>query len=185
MEELVAKHLVFQRPRSHSISDEESTAERLLSYPARALEEGVWVVVHFHGIGGEWISTSTERFLELLDYLAAHRDELWITTTGDGYKYQQAYKALSRVAITESRPEGFSVVVECDEGQVQTYGRPFTELYDQPLTVRNRVPGGWSRFSVRQGAETRVYNTREINGNSHAQYEVLPNAGEVVVTRLD
>jgi len=77
------------------------------------------------------------------------------------------------------------VVVECDEGQGETYGRPFTELYDQALTVRNRVPEGWSRFSVRQGEEVRAYDTRKVEGRTYAQYDAVPHAGEAVVTRLD
>lgn len=115
----------------------------------------------------------------------AHRDQLWVTTTGDGYKYQQAYQAVSRAAITSVRPDGYTVVLECDEDKVETHGRPFPEIYDQPLTVRNRVPDSWSRFSVRHGDDTREYQVMEINGQRYAQYELRPNGGEAAVTRLE
>jgi small ligand-binding sensory domain FIST len=39
--------------------------------------EGVGVIV-FHGVGGDYLSVSAEAHQQLLDYLAAHRAEIWI-----------------------------------------------------------------------------------------------------------
>jgi peptidoglycan/xylan/chitin deacetylase (PgdA/CDA1 family) len=38
--------------------------------------EGVGVIV-FHGVGGDYLSVSSEAHQQLLDYLAAHRAEIW------------------------------------------------------------------------------------------------------------
>lgn len=51
--ELMTKYLLYSRPRGQSIADENGTAEKILTYPAQALAEGAWVLVYFHGIGGE------------------------------------------------------------------------------------------------------------------------------------
>jgi peptidoglycan/xylan/chitin deacetylase (PgdA/CDA1 family) len=37
---------------------------------------GVGVIV-FHGVGGDYLSVSAEAHQQLLDYLAAHRDQIW------------------------------------------------------------------------------------------------------------
>jgi hypothetical protein len=67
---------------------------------------------------------------------------------------------------------------------VNLFGANFVELYDEPLTVRNEVPRGWSEFFVRQGIEVRSYPVIEVDGKVYAQYNVKPNVGEAVVTKL-
>jgi hypothetical protein len=67
---------------------------------------------------------------------------------------------------------------------VNTYSSTFAELYDEPLTVRNEVPKGWSDFFVRQGKEVKSYSIIEVDGESYAQYDLRPNAGEAVVTAI-
>jgi hypothetical protein len=180
---LMAKHLVVRRPRSSSISDESGTAAVITSFPQRAIDEGAWVLVLFHGVGGEWISTNLQAFVDLLDFLVAHRDQLWVTTEGVGYRYQQERQAISRVALESPTDTGFSVVIECDPEKVVTLGLPFAEAYDEPLTVRVRVPASWSRFTVQQGDAAREHQTLDIGGEHCAQFDVRPNLGPAVVTR--
>ncbi len=141
--------------------------------------------VHFHGISGEYINVTEEAFVELLDYLVACQDKLWIGTAGSVYRYQQEYEALSSVAVTDAGKDSFRVVVECDESKVNTYSSSFVELYDEPLTVRNEVPKQWSDFFVRQGKEVRGYSVTEVEGKRYAQYDVRPNAGEAVITSFN
>ncbi len=181
---LMAKHLVVRRPRSSSLSDESDTADKIASFPQRAIDERTWELVLFHGVGSEWISTNLKAFTELLDFVVAHRSQLWIATEGAGYRYQQEYQAISRVAVEPQPRVGFAVVIECDPGKVVTLGRPFTEMYDEPLTVRVRVPNSWSRFMVTQGDRTREYDALVIGGAPCAQFDVRPNVGPAVVTRL-
>lgn len=184
IEELMTKYFLYRRPSSGSMREDTGTSSRMTSYPQRAIDEGVWVPVHFHGISGEYINVTEEAFVELLDYLVSNRDKLWISTAGSVYKYQQEYDSLSNVAITDAGKHSFRVVLECDGSKVNTYGSAFAELYDVPLTVRNEVPKGWSDFFVRQGKEVKSYSVIEVNGKRYAQYSLRPNAGEAVVTAL-
>jgi hypothetical protein len=182
VEELMTKYFLYRRPSSGSMRDDIGTGSRMTSYPQRAIDEGVWVPVHFHGIAPEYLSVSEEAFVELLDYLVANRGKLWIGTAGSVYKYQQEYNALSDVSITDAGKDSFRVVLECDESKVNTYSSTFVELYDEPLTVRNEVPKGWSDFFVRQGREVKSYSVTNADGRSYAQYDVRPDAGEAIVT---
>lgn len=182
MEELMTKYFLYRRPSSGSMREDTGTSARMTSYPQRAIDEGIWVPVHFHGISGEYINVTEEAFVELLDYLVANRDKLWIGTAGSVYKYQQEYDSLCNVAITDAGKDSFRVVLECDESKVNTYSSTFVELYDEPLTVRNEVPKGWSGFFVRQGKEVKSYSVTNAGGRSYAQYDVRPNAGGVIVT---
>jgi len=41
---------------------------------------GTMINLTFHGIGGDYITTSTQAHEQLLAYLAAHRDAYWTDT---------------------------------------------------------------------------------------------------------
>lgn len=184
MDELMTKYFLYRRPSSGSMREDTGTSTKMISYPQRAIDEGVWMPVHFHGISGEYINVTEEGFVELLDYLVTCQDKLWIGTASSVYIYQQEYEALSSVSITNANKESFLVIVACDESKVNTYNVTFTELYNEPLTVRNEVPKGWSDFFVRQGKAVKSYSVIKVNGKRYAQYDVRPNAGAAVVTGL-
>ncbi len=48
--------------------------------------EGVGVIV-FHGVGGDYLSVSAEAHQQLLDYLAAHRAEIWTAPYSETMDY--------------------------------------------------------------------------------------------------
>jgi peptidoglycan/xylan/chitin deacetylase (PgdA/CDA1 family) len=48
--------------------------------------EGVSVIV-FHGVGGDYLSVSAEAHQQLLDYLAAHRAEIWTASYSETMDY--------------------------------------------------------------------------------------------------
>ncbi|MCK4375930.1 MAG: polysaccharide deacetylase family protein [Candidatus Brocadiae bacterium] len=180
MQELMRKYFLFRAPRRVGISDENDTGDPA-AFAKEALEEGKWVLVGFHGVGGQWISCSEEGFVKLCDYLAANKDELWVGTTGDVYRYVQERDAVSKVALTDATDTGFKLAIECDEGKVNTYGVPFAELYDQPLTVSVRVPESWRRFCVEQDGEVETYDTIEADGERCARFDVRPNVDAALV----
>jgi hypothetical protein len=185
MEEIMSRCFLFERPSMGSMRDDIGTGFRMPSYPQRAIDEKAAIFVHFHGIGDGNLSVTEEYFVELLDYLVANRDKLWIGTTGEVYKYQREYEALSGDSITDAQKDGFRVVVECDEAKVDLFNSSFVELYDEPMTVRSEVPKEWSTFFVRQGREVRSYSVIEVDSKIYAQYDVRPNTGEAVITRIE
>ncbi len=194
MRELTSRYFLFRHRPAHSVCDDpdneyySSEDTDLRHLPRRAIDERIWLEVLFHGIGGEWISCSEASFVGLVDFLAENRDKLWVATTGDAWKYQREYQALSGVALTAPSEEGFRIAVECDESKLDTYGLPLTELYDQPLTVRVPVPQSWSHFTVVQGrgkeALADSYETIEVGGQRIAQFDLRPN-GPAAVARAE
>jgi hypothetical protein len=184
IEEIMSRYFLFVRPSMGSMRDDIGTGFKMPSYPQRAMDEKTAIYVHFHGIGDGNLSVTEQYFVELLDYLAANRDKLWVGTTSEIFKYCQEYEALSDVSITDAQEGSFRTVVECDAEKVNLFGAAFVELYDEPLTVRNEVPRGWSAFFVRQGKEVRSYPVTEFGGKVYAQYNVKPNVGEAMITRI-
>ena len=69
---------------------------QLIAIVKEAAAKGTMINFTFHGIGGDYITTSRQAHEELLAYLAAHRDVYWTDTFMDIMKYvktQQAARA--------------------------------------------------------------------------------------------
>lgn len=111
-------------------------------FPKLALEKGIWRQLGFHGVGGQWLSTSVENLADLLRYLDANREELWVAPTGTVWKYQREREALQEIGASPEG-DGYRLTPRFDRAKLE----PF-ELYDTPLTVRVDVPGDWERAKV-------------------------------------
>ncbi len=64
---------------SMSITDE-VPFEELRAYVESAIERGIPAVFCFHGVGGDYITTSREYHQRIIDYLKEREEFLWITT---------------------------------------------------------------------------------------------------------
>ncbi|SRR5690606_4094761 len=74
----------------------EVTGKQLIALVEEAGRKGTMVGFTFHGIGGDYLSVSTEAHEELLAFLAANRDRYWTTTFVEQMQWvrqQQAARA--------------------------------------------------------------------------------------------
>ena len=69
------------------------TGAQLIAMVQQAVAKGTMVNFTFHGIGGDYITTSTQAHEELLAYLAAHRDVVWTDTFLAIMKHVKAQQA--------------------------------------------------------------------------------------------
>ncbi len=65
------------------IAGEQTTAADLINLAEKARQTKGLLVFQFHGVGGQWISISNETHQAFLDYLAQHKDEIWVATFGE------------------------------------------------------------------------------------------------------
>lgn len=65
--------------------DGDPTGAELIAWVRQVIDGGGMAVLLFHGVGGEHLPVSAEAHAELLDWLAAHRDEVWTTTLQDAF----------------------------------------------------------------------------------------------------
>jgi hypothetical protein len=134
----------------------------------KAIENHAVGNVCMHGTGGEWLSTSLPTLTRLLDFLVAHRPNLWIAPLIEIHKYVQERDAAKPPTLTGVTSRGFSVGVVCS----------LSKLYDQPLTVEVAVPDSWRAFKVKQGA----LETHHPVQAHLAKFEVQPNSEPAKVT---
>jgi peptidoglycan/xylan/chitin deacetylase (PgdA/CDA1 family) len=74
--------------RIPSLGLEDSTsAGVLIDYVKNVVSRGGMGIIMFHGIGGDYITTSTAVHQELLDYLKRNRKQIWVTTFREAMDY--------------------------------------------------------------------------------------------------
>lgn len=69
------------------------SGEQLIAFVKEAAAKGTMMNFTFHGIGGDYITTSKQAHEELLAYLAAHRDVYWTDTFMNIMTYVKAQQA--------------------------------------------------------------------------------------------
>ncbi|HEY7306929.1 MAG TPA: polysaccharide deacetylase family protein [Bryobacteraceae bacterium] len=110
----------------------------LLEMADAGLRNHQWGVFTFHGVGGQWLSVTTEDFDELAAYLARH-SEIWTTTFGDAVRYIQESKALvSRLVESNSNSYRFVLTWPLD-----------TQIFNLPLTLIWQMPASWTACDAR------------------------------------
>lgn len=72
--------------------EDHTSADKLIAYVKKVQESGGMGVIMFHGIGGEYITTSAEAHRELLAYLKANQKDIWVTTFQQAMDYAMANK---------------------------------------------------------------------------------------------
>ena len=70
------------------------TGAQLIALVQEAQHKGTMINFTFHGVGGDYITTSAQAHEELLSYLAAHRDVVWTDTFLNIMKHVKAQQAL-------------------------------------------------------------------------------------------
>ncbi len=74
------------------------TGEQLIAIAREAAARGTMANFTFHGVGGDYLSVSSEAHEQLLQYLAANKNTYWIATFIDIMKYVKAQQAAMQPA---------------------------------------------------------------------------------------
>jgi peptidoglycan/xylan/chitin deacetylase (PgdA/CDA1 family) len=71
------KHLDPLQIPSYGL-DDNTPADKLIAFVKRVQQSGGMGIFMFHGIGGDYITTSAEAHQQLLDYLKKNRKTIWV-----------------------------------------------------------------------------------------------------------
>ena len=146
------------------------SAAEMIAHVDAAIQEGSWHYTAFHGIGptAEWGGpVRGEAFIALLDTLARRRDQVWTSPFTRLYKYQQERNS--------ARVDWLSIEKSALRGSLTCPLDP--RLYDEPLTLRVSLPGGWERALLTQGNHHETVPV--IKGV--ATFDALPGGGDILL----
>ena len=79
-------HLDLLRVPSLGLEDSTS-ASTIIAYVKSVESAGGMGIIMFHGIGGDYITTSSAVHQELIDYLKKNRKDIWVTTFREAMDY--------------------------------------------------------------------------------------------------
>jgi hypothetical protein len=69
-----------------------ASGKELIALVEAAGAKGTMINFTFHGIGGDYLTVSTEAHQQLIDYLAAHRKDYWTDSFVNIMKHVKAHK---------------------------------------------------------------------------------------------
>jgi peptidoglycan/xylan/chitin deacetylase (PgdA/CDA1 family) len=73
--------------------DEGVTGAQLIEFAKEAQAGGGMAVYLFHGVGGDYLKVSDAAHRELVNWLAAHRSEIWVTTLQGALDWAKTHPA--------------------------------------------------------------------------------------------
>lgn len=117
-------------------------------------------------------AASEKSLATALEQLASHKDEIWFGTFPACAKYGQSRDT----AELMSKRTGDKIVINLRD-------RMDDELFDEPLTVKVRLPDGWKTVRAKQGKGTVPARLVTHDGTPYALVDIVPDRGEVSVGR--
>jgi peptidoglycan/xylan/chitin deacetylase (PgdA/CDA1 family) len=133
--------------------------------------DNIWLVLVFHGVDGVGWEPKTSAELEAyFQYVKSKENQLWVATFQDVTKYIRE-RQRSRV-VTSRKGAVIEVVVRHDLAPA---------LYDLPLTLKTKVPTGWSAVEVRQGSRVARVDVSSEGGTRSVTYQAIPNGEPVTL----
>lgn len=73
---------------------EAATAAKMIAYVREAEQGGGWAVFLFHGVGGDYQAVPDAEHRAFVAWLAAHRDEVWVTTLQGAIDWAKAHPGM-------------------------------------------------------------------------------------------
>jgi hypothetical protein len=143
-------------------------------FQSAASSEG-WCVLLVHGVDndGGWSSLSSTILRESLAYLDSNRVTYWVSTFSNVSRYILERNAVS---VTELSAEDNSITVQVTDTLDNA-------IFDYPVTLRRPLPQGWADAEVSQNGQDVGAQIVEINSVQHVMFDVVPDAGDVVITK--
>ncbi len=157
--------------KEHS-GDEDTTVEEAKAWLNTVIEKGLWLITVGHGCDYEgWGSPPLEVYDGFYDYVADHKDEVWIDTLSNISKYM-----MERNSSTLTSSMAGNVI---RVGLIDTLDN---EVYDQKLTVKTKIPDEWTNVYVLQNGKRFEASLYSDSSGKYVLYDVLPDEGTITIT---
>jgi len=134
-----------------------------------------WLILLTHGIGTGANAMPDSAFTRHFEYVASKRADLWIAPLGEATKYirERQNANILTVDSTASRI-AISMTHQLDAA-----------IFDYPLTLKTKLPIGWTSVTVTQGTQTAIVNAVQENNNRYIYYNAIPNGPVISLTKND
>lgn len=182
--EVLAKYNLVDRGPFKGAAIHYKTGKDMTGLVDKAIADGSVGYIVFHGVGGEWISASMPDFTQLLDYLVAKQDEVWVTDHISSHKYETERDG-AEVKVDKATDQQIELTLTSKivpkmhdlQGKTYTNDKADPKLYDAPLTLITQVPDKWQKCLITQDKQ----KTTATAVNGTLQYAALPNTDKIII----
>ena len=128
-----------------------------------------WGCLLTHGVD----DTLKTELIELFDYFDEHEDKFWVGLFRDVLMYARE-RDTAQINITS---------VTNNEIRFQVTDSLDNQTFDYPLTIKVRIDNSWNQVTATQNGSAIDNEIVERNGNKYVLVQVIPDAGEVVLSK--
>jgi hypothetical protein len=161
----IAKAVNFYNVASDSslydvpISNIDANLDHAIAYHA-------WYIMYLHNVPNDTYYLAT-----VLDHIVARN--LWMATFGEVALYMR-----ERMASTLS-------VLSSDTSAIQLGLTNSLDgsIYNEPLTIRSRVPFTWLKVKIAQGGSSTIVDSAVEGDDTVVYFDAVPNNGTIVLTQ--
>lgn len=136
-----------------------------------------WLVYLIHGIDndGGYSPLSSDTLKSSLQHLKENDSKFWVSTFGNVARYikERNCTSVSETALSET-----SITVSVTDTLSDN------EVFNFPITIRRKLPEGWSSASVTQNGTAVNDTIVEVNSVKYIQFEAVPDGGSVVISKV-
>ena len=138
-----------------------------------ASSEG-WCVLLLHGIDndGGYSPIPSTVLRSSLEYLAANKDTYWVDTFVNVVRY---IRERDSVSVKEISNKDNSITLQVTDSLDK-------KIYNYPVTVRRPLPEGWQSAKVTQNGKKAISSIVETDSTKYIVFDVVPDAGDVVLS---
>ncbi|MNI15691.1 Endo-1,4-beta-xylanase A precursor [compost metagenome] len=159
---------------SSTMVESTTTAVQLDDWTDIGIAKGNWLILTGHGNDGEgWSSPPLSLYDSHYGYVAQRKDALWNGTFAEVGKYLR-----ERQNATAKATKAASGAIE-----VKLEGTLDPAVYNEPLTLRTKVPAEWNEVTLTRGATS--YNLKPVREGEGAfvYYEAVPGTQMLVISK--
>ena len=153
---------------------EEADEPKWLNMRDRPLRRGWCATLHHfvhHGRTPEEVAESVAKSEAKLENLARYKDRIWIDTFPAVAKYgQERDTATLKTVSSDAKRIALSLADRMDD-----------KLFDEPLTLKVRLPDAWKSVRAAQGGKPAAAAFVEHDGAPYALVDAVPDRGEIVL----
>ena len=112
----------------------------------------IWLVLVFHGIDDiGWEPTSHKNLQEYFEYIKDKEKDIWVAPFGEVARY-----------VRERMNAKVNSKMENDKITVRLSQTLDNKMYNEPLTLKTYLPGGWEKVEVKNQTARRSYKHKKI-----------------------
>ena len=138
-----------------------------------AIANGKWIIILAHGLGTDQNSIPKLDITTHFEYVASKLESVWCGTINEVTKYtREKQHAVLNIKVRKST----KIVIELTHDLNK-------QIFNFPLTLKTKVPTDWINTTVVQKGISNNTKTKFENGVRYAYYEVVPNLGNINLTK--